>query len=134
MKIKKIIIRALSLALAIVTCFTLVACTGGKGDDNDVHTTKVKKTQIAEYGNYVFCRYDRIFRFNRKTESYTNACVDIECEGMCPVDCVMGELVGAFDEKLYFCGWQQYTHKTFLAYQDIKSGDTPFWEYLRNFI
>ena len=124
MKVKKLIIRALSLALAIVTCFTLAACTGGKGDENYVHTTKVKKTEIAEYGNYVFCRYDRIFRFNRKTESYTNACVDIECEGMCPVDCVMGELVGAFDEKMYFCGWQQYTHKTFLAYQDIKSGDT----------
>ena len=56
MKVKKLIIRALSLALAIITCFTLVACTGGKGSDNVIHTTNVKKSGLAEYGTFVFCK------------------------------------------------------------------------------
>jgi hypothetical protein len=104
-----------------------VSCTKKNEDneknDNEIYTTRVKRNDIAAYGNFVFLEYGKIYRFNRKTESLENACSDIECEGMCPLDCVMSRFVGASDGKLYFCGWQQYTHYTYLACHDIKSGD-----------
>ena len=131
---KKTTIRIISFFIVLMMCITSISCTKKRdGDDLNGYSTRVKKTNIAEYGNFIYIRHSgKMYRFNRRTEKLSDACMNIECEGMCPVDCVMGEFVGASDGKMYFCGWQQYTHRTYLAYQDIMSGDTKIVKMLED--
>ncbi len=124
MKAKKIIIRCILPAFALLFIFMITSCKKDKTPQiNELHTTNVKKYGFAEYGNYVYSEWGRIYRFNRKTDTFLPACMDPECEGDCPVDCVMSYFAGIYDGRLYFCGWQQYTHKVFLAYQDVATGE-----------
>ena len=124
MKIKRKVFRCLGFIFALSLCFSSVSCK--KELDNngsELHTTNVKKYGIAEYGNYVYCEWGKIYRFNRATKELLTACMDAECDGDCPVDCVMSYFAGIDDQKLFFCGWQQFTHNVFLAYQDIVTGE-----------
>ena len=121
---KSILLRFLSLAVAIVLCFLCNSCKSDtQRDKNDVYSTDVKKHGFVEYGNYIYCEWGKIYRFNRKTESFTFACMDPECDGNCPMDCIMSYFAGVYEERVYFCGWQQYTHNVILAYQNIVTGE-----------
>ena len=116
------------LALLLLSCSlsaALSACSDkDKHEINELHQTEVVKNDLAEYGNFVWAESGRIYRFNRKTETFYTACNDPECDGRCPVDCVMSFFAGVHDQKLYFSAYQQFTHLTLLACQDVVTGET----------
>ena len=115
----------LVLLCAICVCLLCIVYNAkDKHDINELHQTEVVKNDLAEYGNFVWAQSDKIYRFNRKTETFYTACTDPECDGKCPVDCITTGFAGVHDQKLYFLGWQQFTHVTMLAYQDIVTGKT----------
>jgi hypothetical protein len=106
--------------LALFMCCSLLACK--KGDDNIIYTTNAKNNELAAYGNYVFHEYNGIFRYNIKTGKNEKACRDVECDGNCPLES-MSTITGVYDGKLYFYAVQAFTHKVYIAYQDILSGE-----------
>lgn len=116
------------LALLLLLCATITLLSACRDKDkheiNELHQTEVVKNDLAEYGNFVWAESGRIYRFNRKTETFYTACNDPECDGRCPVDCVMSFFAGVHDQKLYFSAYQQFTHLTLLAYQDVVTGET----------
>ncbi len=122
---KRISVILALLLLFCSLCALLSACRDkDKHEINELHQTAVVKNDLAEYGNFVWAESSRIYRFNRKTETFYTACNDPECDGRCPVDCVMSFFAGVHDQKLYFSAYQQFTHLTMLAYQDVVTGET----------
>ena len=115
----------LVLLCAVCVCLLCIVYNGkDKHNINELHQTEVVKNDLAEYGNFVWAESGRIYRFNRKTETFYTACNDPECDGRCPVDCVMSFFAGVHDQKLYFSCYQQFTHITMLACQDVVTGET----------
>lgn len=123
---KNKITTALALLLLLCAAITLLSACRDKDKHqiNELHQTEVVKNDLAEYGNFVWAESGRIYRFNRKTETFYTACNDPECDGRCPVDCVMSFFAGVHDQKLYFSAYQQFTHLTLLACQDVVTGET----------
>ncbi len=125
MSFKRLACLALAALLLCSICVSYAACNDkDKHEINELHQTAVVKNDLAEYGNFVWAESGRIYRFNRKTETFYTACIDPECDGKCPVDCVFSYFAGVHDQKLYFLGWQQFTNITMLAYQDVVTGET----------
>ena len=124
MKIRSTIARCSVFLFALLFCLLTAACgTNTPPETSAIHTTNVKRTDLAEYGNFVYCNGGRIYRFNRVTETFNTACMDPECAGDCPLDCIVNFFAGAYDGCVYFCAYQQFTHYTFLACQDIATGE-----------
>lgn len=115
----------LVLLCAICVCLLCIVYNAkDKHDINELHQTEVVKNDLAEYGNFVWAEWDKIYRFNRKTDTFMTACADPECDGKCPMECINNCFAGVHNGRLYFCAWQQYTHLTMLAYQDVVTGET----------
>ena len=125
MKSKKILRLCIMMTIALLLSALCASCQDNERNEiNELHQTAVVKTDLAEYGNFVWAESGRIYRFNRKTETFYTACNDPECDGRCPVDCVMSFFAGVHDQKLYFSCYQQFTHITMLACQDVVTGET----------
>ena len=121
----KILCRYFILSLALLFCVLITSCDKDEESEEPVfHITDVKRHDIAEYGNFVYCANGRIYRFNRVTETFHAACVDPECKGDCPLDCATSFFAGVRDGRVYFIGYQQFTHNVLLAYQDVATGET----------
>ena len=115
----------LVLLCAICVCLLCIVYNAkDKHDINELHQTEVVKNDLAEYGNFVWAEWDKIYRFNRKTDTFMTACADPECDGKCPMECINNCFAGVHNGRLYFCAWQQFTHLTMLAYQDVVTGET----------
>jgi hypothetical protein len=125
--------RPLAFFMLLLITFTAVSCTEkpdlpGKDSDGSgaVHKTNVVRDAnigITEYGDYVYCTWGKIFRYNRKTGEFSRACADSECDGTCPLDNIVGYILQIVDGKLYFGSMEAYTHNYTYGYQDIITGE-----------
>ena len=130
MNLKKNFVRFICLTLVMCIFLPLISCkkegpstdTENNGNDNKIYTTNAKNNELAAYGNYVFHEFNGIFRYNIKTGKNEKACRDVECDGNCPLES-MSTITGVYDGKLYFYAVQAFTHKVYVAYQDILSGE-----------
>ncbi len=116
--------KILIMFLAVLICFSAVSCNKNKWrGDNKIHETSVKRIEsFCEYGNYIYYMGLKIRRFNRKSEKGSYACTDPECKGDCSLDCHMACFCGIYNGRLYFFA-QQALSNSFLAYQDISTGE-----------
>ena len=114
-----------------------VSCnkTGDDPIDSEVdmaHSTKVKKQDFVECGNFIYCEWaPNIYRFNRKKEKIFKACMDVECDGKCPLEfSAVSYFSGVDEENVYFSAYQPST-ALYLVAQNIVSGEVEIINTLR---
>ena len=129
---KSLLKKGLVILLALVICLALPSCKK-EPPAPEIHTSNVIRTGnscIFEYGSFLYFSYDGIYRYNTVTGELTNACIDPECEGECPLHGGMSRIGALEDGKLYFFAFRAFSHDIVLGYQDLGSGEVTVLETL----
>ena len=119
------------ICLSIVFFCTMISCQkedfveGETSDETSsaTHTSNVIRTNFIEYGPYIFVDGKYIRQYNLNTNLLAPSCQDPECQGTCPLEDVISEVVRVVDDKMFFYSWEAYTHIVRYGYQDLVSGD-----------
>ena len=119
------------ICLTIMLFCTMISCqetpplsNETSSEPNDTtHSSNVIRTDLIEYGPYIFVDGKYIRQYNLNTNLLAPSCQDPECEGTCPLETVYNEVIRVVDDKMFFYSWQEYTHITRYGYQDLVSGD-----------
>ena len=132
---KKTGVRLLSALLCGISFLTAAGCQPSSPSPPDSvslqdqpvnspdQASAVIRTDLIEYGPYIYVDGKYIRRYNQNTNLLSPACVDPECQGTCPLETVFNEVIRVVDDKMFFYSWQEYTHITRYGYQDLISGD-----------
>ncbi len=111
-----------TLLLALILCLSFASCKK-EPPEPEIHTTNVIRSDMFEYGNFVYTARGSIYRFNTLTGETESACLDPECDGKCPLHGGMSKLGALRDGKLYFWSFMAFTHDIYIGYQDLISGE-----------
>jgi hypothetical protein len=118
-KVKRLLVSVLC-GVCVLSC---VACQPKETPSSDIHSTKVIRSAIQEYGPYVYADGKAIRRYNRSTNLFAPACMDPECDGTCPLDKGVTRANQLVDGRLYFYSYQYSSNLVQYGYQDIITGD-----------
>lgn len=117
---------ALSLLLCTIFFAGMISCQ--KIDepikaDPVVHSSNVIRTDLIEYGPYIFVDGKYIRQYNLNTNLLAPSCQDPECDATCQLEAAINKVNQVVDGKLFFYAYQAYTHIVQYGYQDLVSGD-----------
>ena len=93
----------------------------------DTHSTNVIKQGILENGPYVYCDGSKVMRYNKYSGLLSKACMDPECDGTCPLDEHILTICQIVDNKMYFCSFKGFEHRTRYASQDLITGEVKVY-------
>ena len=119
------------ILLGILFIFTMISCqskiltddeTLSESDDT-TQSSCVIRTDLIEYGPYIFVDGIYIRQYNMNTNLLSPSCQDPECEGSCPFEAEINQVIQVVDNKIFFYAWEAFTHNVRYGYQDLVSGD-----------
>ena len=117
---------ALSLLLCTIFFAGMISCQ--KIDepikaDPVVHSSNVIRTDLIEYGPYIFADGKYIRQYNLNTNLLSPSCVDPECQGTCLLEAAINKVTQAVDEKMFFSALDVKTLTVRYGYQDLVTRD-----------
>ena len=119
------------ICLTIMLFCTMISCqetpplsNETSSEPNDTtHSSNVIRTDLIEYGPYIFVDGQYIRQYNMNTNLLAPACVDPECQGTCPLEASINEVIQVVEGKMFFYSWEAATSIVQCGYQDIFSGE-----------